>query len=44
MADAQAGCPPCVPIVICGEEIDWNAIRCFQYYGIQTVSVVDGYR
>ena len=40
LAAASVGCPPAVPIVVCGEKIDENAIRCFQYYGIETVSVV----
>lgn len=34
------GCPPAVPIVMCGERIDRNAIDCFRYYGIETVQVV----
>ncbi len=34
------GCPPAIPIVISGEEIDENAIFLFEYYGITTVDVV----
>ncbi len=34
-------CPPAVPIVVCGEKIDANAIECFKYYGISKVTVVD---
>lgn len=34
-------CPPAVPIVVCGEKIDVNAIECFNYYGIDKVVVVD---
>ncbi len=33
-ADAQVGCPPCIPIIACGEEVDEAAVRCFQYYHI----------
>ncbi len=33
-------CPPAVPIVVCGEKIDENAVECFDYYGIKTVTVV----
>ncbi len=33
-------CPPAVPIVVCGENIDKNAIECFKYYGIEKVTVV----
>ena len=40
LAAASVGCPPAVPIVVCGEKIDENAIRCFRYYGIEAVSVV----
>ena len=39
LAAATVGCPPAVPIVVCGERIDENAIRCFQYYGIETCRV-----
>ena len=34
-------CPPAVPIVVCGEKIDANAIECFNYYGIEKVVVID---
>ena len=40
LASASVGCPPAVPIVICGERIDAHAINCFRYYGIETVSVI----
>lgn len=40
LAAASVGCPPAVPIVVCGERIDENAIRCFRYYGIEQCSVV----
>lgn len=36
----SVGCPPAVPILVCGEQIDSNAISCFQYYGIRTCHVV----
>lgn len=39
-ADAQVGCPPCIPIIACGEEVDEAAIRCFQYYRIPSCRVV----
>ena len=38
-ADAQVGCPPCIPIIMSGERIDQNAIECFRYYGIEKVRV-----
>lgn len=40
LADPSVSCPPAVPILVCGEQIDQSAIRCFQYYGIRSVSVV----
>lgn len=40
LADASVGCPPAVPILVCGERIDSNAISCFEYYGTNTCSVV----
>lgn len=41
LAAASVGCPPAVPIVVSGERIDEAAIRCFEYYGINTCSVVN---
>ena len=40
LAAASVGCPPAVPILVCGERIDAHAIECFRYYGIADVSVV----
>ena len=40
LAAATVGCPPAVPIVICGERIDEHAVQCFEYYGIETCTVV----
>lgn len=40
LADAQVGCPPCIPIIACGEEVDEAAVRCFQYYNISSCRVV----
>ena len=40
LASPCVGCPPAVPILVCGERIDQQAIRCFRYYGIERVSVV----
>ena len=34
-------CPPAIPIVICGEIIDRNAIESFKYYGITSCLTVD---
>ncbi len=40
LASPSVGCPPAVPILISGEVIDENALRCFEYYGIKQVLVV----
>ncbi len=39
-AAPTVGCPPAIPIVISGEQIDENAIFLFEYYGITTVDVI----
>lgn len=40
LASPSVGCPPAVPIIICGERIDQNAIECFQYYRIEKCCVI----
>ncbi len=40
LSSPSVGCPPAVPIIMCGEIIDENAVKCFEYYGIKTVTVV----
>ena len=40
LAAPSVGCPPAVPIVVCGERIDEKAIAVFRYYGIQSCSVI----
>ena len=40
LAAITVGCPPAVPIVISGEVIDEEAIKCFDYYEITECSVV----
>lgn len=40
LADITVGCPPAVPIVVSGEIINEDAIRAFEYYGIDTCSVL----
>ena len=42
LAAATIGCPPAVPILICGEEIDAHAVSCFEYYGVESCAVVCG--
>ncbi len=40
LATPSVGCPPAVPILVCGEKIDRCAIENFRYYGIHAVAVV----
>ena len=40
LAAVTVGCPPAVPIVVCGERVDEAAIRCFLYYGVDSCCVV----
>ena len=40
LAVPTVGCPPAVPILVCGEKITEHAIACFAYYGITSCCVV----
>ncbi len=40
LAAPTVGCPPAVPIAVCGERVDAHAIACFDYYGVATCAVV----
>ena len=40
LAVPTVGCPPAVPILVCGEVITEHAIKCFRYYGITACCVV----
>lgn len=40
LASATVGCPPAVPIVVCGERIDEKAVECFKYYKINECTVI----
>jgi len=40
LADPGVGCPPAVPILVCGERIDRAALDAFAYYGITACTVV----
>ncbi|MBE6767937.1 MAG: aminotransferase class V-fold PLP-dependent enzyme [Ruminococcaceae bacterium] len=39
LAAPTVGCPPAVPIAVCGERLDEHALACFRYYGIETCAV-----
>ena len=40
LALATVACPPAVPILVCGEEIDENALKVIEYYGIKELCVI----
>ncbi len=40
LASTRISCPPAIPIVVCGERIDENAIRCFEYYGVEICQII----
>lgn len=40
LASPSVGCPPAVPILVCGERISKNAVDLFKYYGIRKISVL----
>ncbi len=40
LASISVNCPPAIPIVVCGEEINKDAIKMFKYYGIEKCEVV----
>lgn len=40
LAEANVGCPPAVPLAVCGERMDDTVLKGFQYYGIETCACV----
>lgn len=44
LASASVGCPPAVPIAVCGERISPAAAQAFAYYSIESVTVVKSAR
>lgn len=40
LAAASVGCPPAVPIVVCGQRISGEAVKIFRYYGVEKCRVV----
>lgn len=40
LAVPTVGCPPAVPILVCGERIDEQAVEAFRYYGMECCCVV----
>lgn len=42
LAEVSVTCPPAVPVLICGERIGEQSVKCFEYYGIEAVRTVKG--
>ena len=40
LASPCVSCPPAIPIAVCGEILDENAVECFEYYGVKSIDVV----
>ena len=40
LAVSTVGCPPAVPILVCGERITEETLSCFSYYDIKSCCVV----
>ncbi|MBR2453822.1 MAG: aminotransferase class V-fold PLP-dependent enzyme [Clostridia bacterium] len=40
LASFSVSCPPAVSVLMCGEKIDEDAVKCFEYYGIDKIDVV----
>ncbi len=39
-ADISVSCPPAIPIVICGEEINGELLKILKYYGVKECKVI----
>ena len=42
LSSVTVGCPPAVPIIVSGEKINEDIIKCFKYYGVDKCLVVKG--
>lgn len=40
LASYAVSCPPAVPIAVCGEVINEQAVKAFEYYGIEKIRIV----
>ncbi len=40
LAAATVGCPPAVPLIVCGERVDGDTLRRLAYYGVTHLTVV----
>ena len=40
LASTSIACPPAIPIVVCGERMDADAVKCLEYYGVESCRIV----
>ncbi len=40
LASTSIACPPAIPIVVCGERMDADAVKCLEYYKVESCRVV----
>ncbi len=40
LSTVSLSCPPAVPIIMCGERVNENTLKCFEYYNIQKINVI----
>ena len=40
LASTGVACPPAIPILVCGERVDADAVKCLEYYGVKKCRVV----
>ena len=41
LASTSIACPPAIPIVVCGERMDAEAVKCLEYYGVEKCRVLN---
>lgn len=41
LASYSVSCPPAVPVAVCGEVLDENTIKAFEYYGIEKIRIIN---
>ena len=40
LSSPSVSCPPAVPVAVCGEVIDEETVKAFEYYGVEKIYVV----
>ena len=40
LSSPSVGCPPAVPIAVCGERLSEEALALFRYYGVNEIDVI----